>query len=165
MYRRVASLICLLFACSSPSPPKSDPIPAKPQPLERARALIEALERGDAEPLAALVTSETTWDGIAADGTYNVWAAGTTREHIIAAGQSSRAHFGEFRRIAHVWQEGRFIHLISEHASGDFVFLVALDAADKLKHLGFLTRRRPTSAATGPVGCSPTATSSRRRET
>jgi hypothetical protein len=117
-------------------------------PAQRARAAIEALERSNPDPLAELLTSETTWDGMTESDTLAVGVT-TTRANIVAAGAAAKALAGDFRRVAFVWTEGDWIYVLSEHASGDFVYMVRFDANQRLAHLTFSTPDRLPS----PSGC------------
>ena len=119
-----------------------------PTAEQRARVAIEELERSNPDPLAELLTPETTWDGMTDADTMGVGVT-TTRANIAAAGASAKALVGDFRRVAFVWTEGDWIYVLSEHASGDFVYMVRFDANQRLAHLTFSTPDRLPS----PSGC------------
>lgn len=140
---RALAVLGLLVACSREAPaPKPTGQGSEGHvdenietPEARARALIESLVRGDSEPLAALITPETTWDGATITG--GKAANFTTPEDIAAAGIAPRAFVGDFQRIGFVWTEGEYVYVLTEHAAGDFVFMVRFDAKRHLGHLTF----------------------------
>jgi hypothetical protein len=140
---RALAVLGLVVACRSEAPaPKPTGQGSEHQvdenvetPEARARALIEALVRGDSEPLAALITPESTWDGATATGAKA--ANFTTPEDIAAAGRAPRELVGDFQRIGFVWTEGDYVFVLTEHAAGDFVFMVRFDAKQRLSHLTF----------------------------
>lgn len=126
-------LLLVVLGCRREPAPNDKPVEEGPEP--RARRLIEALERGDPEPLARLLSPETTWDGMTLDG---IKAANFTRpEDIAAAGKAARDLTGEFRRIGFVWTEGDNQYVHAEHAAGDFIFMVKIDDKGRLGHLTF----------------------------
>jgi len=138
-----------------PSVPEPEPerqsAPTQVSPEVRARALIDTLEHGDAGPLAALITSATTWDGVTATG--GKAGNSTTRAEIEMAGAAPRDLVGEFRRIAFVWTERDYVYVLAEHASGDFVYMVRFDDTGHLGHLTFA----PPYDLPASSGCSPGA--------
>lgn len=117
-------------------------------PEQRARDAIEALEKSDPKQLADLLTPQTTWDGVNESGTMAIGTT-TTRDNVVAAGTAANALVGDFRRIAFVWTAGDWIYVLSEHAGGDFVYMVRFDAKQRLAHLTFTTPDRLPS----PTGC------------
>ena len=122
--------------------------PSVTSPEQHARAAIEQLEEDNPDPLAELITPETTWDGESESGTLSVGVT-TTRANIEAASAAAKALVGDFRRVAFVWSEGDWIYVVSEHAAGDFVYMVRFDANQRLAHLTFSTPDRLPA----PSGC------------
>lgn len=118
------------------------------KPLD-PKQLVEALEQGDPDPLAALITGETTWDGVTANGALTVGTT-TQRATIVAAGAAGKALVGDFKRVSFVWTDDRWTYVLSEHATGDFIYMLRFDEGHHLAHLTFSTPDR----LRGPNGCS-----------
>jgi hypothetical protein len=132
---RALAVLGLLVACHREAPAPTPVDENLEMPEARARALIEALVRGDSEPLAALITPESTWDGVTMTGAKA--ANFTTREDIVVAGMTPRELVGDFQRIGFVWTEADYVYVLTEHVAGDFIFMVRFDAKQRLGHLTF----------------------------
>lgn len=151
MTRRSLAFL-VVFACRREErepEPEWQPAPKQSSPEVRARALIGTLERGDVAPLAALITHATTWDGVTATG--GKAGNSTTRAEIEMAGAAARDLVGAFRRIAFVWTERDYVYVLTEHASGDFVYMVSFDDTGHLGHLTFAPPHDlPSSSSCSP---------------
>lgn len=116
----------------------------KSAPADReqlARAMVEALETGDPEPMASRLTEATGRDGSTLTGT--VLAANTVeRADLVVAADVARALVGPFRRVGFVWTVSDYVLVTCEHATGDFVYMLGFDAKDQLSHITYATPDR-----------------------